>query len=166
MILERMFVRNVNAPKANSMGRLFDGVAALIDLCHVAEYEGHGPIMMEGLLKRDFTIAPAFDYCIEHSKEAPFVIDYRPLVRDLIVDICNKTAPDVISRRFHSTVVDFSVASCMKVKNDTGVSNVVLSGGVFYNQYLLVNVIRSLRANGFTVYFHQLVPPNDGDQMP
>ena len=38
---------------------------------------------------------------------------------------------------------------------------VVLSGGVFLNQYLLRETTRLLQADGFTVYTHHRVSPSD-----
>ena len=45
---------------------------------------------------------------------------------------------------------------------DDGLRVVVLSGGVFLNALLTGEVEASLNANGFCVYRHRLVPPNDG----
>jgi len=39
---------------------------------------------------------------------------------------------------------------------------VVLSGGVFHNQIILLQLIKRLQSNDFLVFQHQLVPPGDG----
>ncbi|WP_374756874.1 Kae1-like domain-containing protein [Raoultella terrigena] len=38
----------------------------------------------------------------------------------------------------------------------------VLSGGVFCNEFILVNCLNKLESCGFQPYSHQLVPTNDG----
>jgi hydrogenase maturation protein HypF len=38
----------------------------------------------------------------------------------------------------------------------------VLSGGVFQNSFLVERAIERLTEEGFRVYTHQRVPPNDG----
>jgi hydrogenase maturation protein HypF len=43
-----------------------------------------------------------------------------------------------------------------------GEHRVVLSGGCFQNKYLLERTVEALRSAGFTPYWHQRVPPNDG----
>jgi len=43
-----------------------------------------------------------------------------------------------------------------------GEPRVVLSGGCFQNAYLTERAITRLRAEGFSPYWHQRVPPNDG----
>jgi hydrogenase maturation protein HypF len=42
------------------------------------------------------------------------------------------------------------------------ISDVVLSGGVFMNEYLMCNTYTLLKEAGFNVYVQQQVPPNDG----
>jgi hydrogenase maturation protein HypF len=43
-----------------------------------------------------------------------------------------------------------------------GEHRVALTGGCFQNRYLCEAAIASLRAAGFSTYWHQRVPPNDG----
>jgi hydrogenase maturation protein HypF len=49
-----------------------------------------------------------------------------------------------------------------KVREESGLNRVVLSGGVFHNQIILVELLHSLQAAGFTAYHHQQLPPGDG----
>src|SRR5205823_3860147 len=49
-----------------------------------------------------------------------------------------------------------------RVRGKTGLSDVVLSGGVFLNALLTTEAGARLRAEGFRVYRHRLVPPSDG----
>jgi hydrogenase maturation protein HypF len=51
---------------------------------------------------------------------------------------------------------------CLRLREDTGLNEVALSGGVFQNVTLLGKVVPILQEGGFTVYTHHLVPPNDG----
>ena len=59
-IFHQMMARNINTFTTSSIGRLFDGVAALLDVCPYAEYEAQGPIALEGLLHRDLTMLPLY----------------------------------------------------------------------------------------------------------
>ncbi len=51
---------------------------------------------------------------------------------------------------------------CQIISGKTGITQVVLSGGVFQNRLLLREAARLLEANGFTVFTHHQVPCNDG----
>jgi hydrogenase maturation protein HypF len=42
------------------------------------------------------------------------------------------------------------------------VRQIVLSGGVFLNEFLLLNCLTGLTADGFDTYVHRQVPTNDG----
>ncbi|KOX20122.1 hydrogenase maturation protein HypF [Saccharothrix sp. NRRL B-16348] len=162
-VFATMARRGINSPPASSMGRLFDGVAALLAITTHAEYEAHGPIELEGLLERDFTMAePDRRYrfgLLEHDGVTE--IDPRPLVRALAADLAAGLDTAVMSRRFHSAVVDVVVERCRALRV-AGTGQVVLSGGVFLNEFLLVNCLVELRAAGFDAYCHRQVPTNDG----
>ena len=43
-----------------------------------------------------------------------------------------------------------------------GINDVVLSGGVFQNTFLLSRLIKKLKLQDFTVYSHKKIPCNDG----
>ncbi len=158
----KMAQRRLHATPTTSMGRLFDGISALLGICAEIEYEAQAAIEMEALLERDFTPAPPFAFGIDEV-DGCLEIDYRPLVRDLVVAL---QGPGVnvplLSRRFHSTVVEILAEACGRLASSHGLDRVVLSGGVFMNEYLLVNAQRRLSALGLSPYCHRLVPPNDG----
>jgi hydrogenase maturation protein HypF len=69
---------------------------------------------------------------------------------------------EVIAKRFHNTVVEIITSLAEKLRKETGLSAVALSGGVFQNTLLLEEAFRRLEERGFSVLIHQLVPPNDG----
>jgi hydrogenase maturation protein HypF len=52
--------------------------------------------------------------------------------------------------------------ACIKIRDKTGIDQVVLSGGVFQNETLLHGLTRELIAWEFTVFSHTAVPTNDG----
>jgi len=49
-----------------------------------------------------------------------------------------------------------------RLRKSDGLTRVCLSGGTFQNLYLLERTTRALRSEGFEVYLHAKVPPNDG----
>lgn len=158
--------RGVNSPPASSMGRLFDGVAALLGVCSHAEYEAQGPIELEGLLGRDLTLAEPYAFAFapagavpgEHTTE----IDFRPVIRAIAADLAAGLGTAEISRRFHSAVVGLVRDRGTEECRAAGTEQVVLSGGVFLNEFLLVNSLLELRAAGLSAHAHRLVPTNDG----
>ncbi len=52
--------------------------------------------------------------------------------------------------------------TCLAIAECSGVERAVLSGGVFQNELLLRGCHDALRAAGFAVHTHRVVPANDG----
>jgi hydrogenase maturation protein HypF len=59
-------------------------------------------------------------------------------------------------------LVDLLATVCGRIRQTTGIEAVVLSGGVFLNALLTAELSARLGGEGFRVYRHRLVPPNDG----
>jgi hydrogenase maturation protein HypF len=49
-----------------------------------------------------------------------------------------------------------------RIRKEAGLSDIFLTGGVFQNHVLLARVWDILKGDGFSVYIHRKVPPNDG----
>ena len=63
---------------------------------------------------------------------------------------------------FHFALAEQIRAGCLEASRMTGVKCCAFSGGVFQNRLLLKLCERMMRKEGFTVYRHSLIPPNDG----
>ncbi|MCP4108152.1 MAG: carbamoyltransferase HypF [Desulfobacteraceae bacterium] len=158
----KMVKQNINTSATSSMGRLFDGVSSLLGVCHEIEYEAQAAIELEGLLQRDFSTDSVFEYNIEEINGV-LQLDYRPFIRDIVQCISQgKSDNATMSRRFHSTIVDAIKQICLNISEKKGVCKVCLSGGVFMNEFLLVNTIIALQECGLKPYYQQSVPSNDG----
>jgi hydrogenase maturation protein HypF len=147
--------RGLNAPLTSSAGRLFDAVAALLGFRDRVNYEGQAAIELEQRADRD----ERGGYPVAVSDG---VIAGADLVRAATEDLRAGADPGRIAARFHHGLADASVRVCEVVRDDTGLANVALSGGVFQNLLLLGRVVDGLEARGFTVLTHTRVPPNDG----
>jgi hydrogenase maturation protein HypF len=165
-MIRSMLAKRINTPMTSSAGRLFDAVAALAGVRHRVEYEGQAAMELEwlasdvdpdGLYRFDLEAVPGRD-----SLEPTIVIDTRGLIRAVAQESTEGVESARIARRFHSTVVEIISAICVRLHRETGIADVVLSGGVFCNALLAAEAEARLLAEGFIVYRHTLVPPNDG----
>lgn len=159
-LLVRMIEQNINTPLTSSCGRLFDGVAALLGLRFRVSYEGQAAMELEALAETGERTWN-YPYAIVR-REGMLVLDFSLMIQALVQDVQEGVPSASIARRFHDTLVSAAVDMCGKIKMDTGVSRVVLSGGVFQNRLFAENLYERLEAEGFTVFAHRLVPPNDG----
>ena len=71
-------------------------------------------------------------------------------------------APSRIAARFHNTLRDMILETCRRLRAETGLGAVALSGGVMQNRYLVSRAVEALERDGFDVLLHRRVPPNDG----
>ncbi len=160
----RMLERHLNTPLTSSAGRLFDAVAALAGVRDRVSYEGQAAIELEWLATTT-TADGAYPFDVSQPEEGetePLVIDTRPLIRAVADDVRRGVEAARIARRFHSTLVEVIAVVCGRLRRATGLGAVVLSGGVFLNALLTREVVERLGVEGFRVYRHRLVPPNDG----
>ena len=159
-VLARMFTQQFNAPLTSSMGRLFDAVSSLLGVREVVEYEGQAAIELEQILPRAGQALAPLPYAVE-VRPGPWEIDVRPALRELALRVGKDPAPE-LSLRFHQTLVEIVVDVCQRIRARAGVGDVVLSGGVFLNQFLLVECAERLVSAGFRAFTHSRVPTNDG----
>jgi len=160
-LLARMIERGVSSPMTSSMGRLFDGVAALLGVRERIAYEAQAAIMLEQLISPGHA-APPLPWRL--NTDGPTMqVEVRPLVRELVALMGRGSATAAeLSLRFHCTVVEMIRVTCEALRERTGIGTVALSGGVFLNAFLLHGACASLEAAGFEVLAHRMVPTNDG----
>jgi len=155
-----MLTLGINSPLTSSCGRLFDAVAALLDLRQVNSYEGQAAIELEGLAEG---FAPSGRYPWEVAADGGgHLLDFRPTIEAILAELTAGQARARIARRFHDTLAAAAADVCDRIRREDGTDRVVLSGGVFQNKLLTEGLHALLTSRGFRVYTHRLVPPNDG----
>ena len=153
-----MIEKQVNSPRTSSLGRLFDGVAAIAGLRGRVTYEGQAAMELE-MAAADDTDS-AYDFAWQDGE--PLRILPAPIIRGVVADLRRGAPVPVISARFHNSLVRMLSDLCSLLRGRRGLNRVVLSGGVFQNARLLGGLIPALEGNGFEVYSHRQVPTNDG----
>ncbi|MCR4568700.1 MAG: carbamoyltransferase HypF [Pseudobutyrivibrio sp.] len=140
---------NINIVESTSMGRLFDAVSALLDVCHYNTYEGQAPIELENLAA---TTDEVYQLSIDASG------DVKGLLENIVYAISNKVNKAQIARGFIYAVADYIVA----IADENNIRQVVLSGGTFLNRILLERTIDLLEEKEYIVYTAEQLPPGDG----
>ena len=153
--IRHQLISGLNSPLTSSMGRLFDACSSLAGIRHTVNYEAQAAIEMEARVDPD----EGGSYEFEISSGS---VDPTALIHALVRDVRNKINPAIISARFHNGVADMTLQTCLAIRTQTGIRDVVLSGGVWQNLTLLKNSLSLLRSCGFQVFTHKIVPPNDG----
>ncbi|MCW6037888.1 carbamoyltransferase HypF [Spirulina subsalsa FACHB-351] len=154
-ILATSLEKGLNCPLTSSMGRLFDGVASLTQLCQKASFEGQGAMQLEFILPEHPSPAA---YPLPLSHAPTLQLDWHPLILALLQDLKLNIPLSEVSAKFHNSLID----SIGAIAQQIGVQSIVLSGGCFQNKYLLETGVTRLNEQGFQVYFPVVCPPNDG----
>jgi hydrogenase maturation protein HypF len=167
--LQTMLQCGLNSPQTTSVGRLFDGVAALVNLRQQIHFEGQAAMELEFAMEGIKTDA-AYEIQIVSganggaapsaigNRQSAMLLDWQPLIEAVLSDAHRGIALGIISAKFHNALAEAVVNVAQRV----GESRVALSGGCFQNRYLTERVVTRLRAEKFSPYWHQRVPANDG----
>jgi hydrogenase maturation protein HypF len=158
-VVRVQLARGLNAPVASSAGRLFDAAASLLGIRDIAEYEAQAAMELE-LLAEQGSVDP-LPYRLVR-REGLIVYDPRPTIVALLEGRISGAGTELLAARFQETIAAVTREFVAEVGKETGLSTVVLSGGVFQNQWLATNLVRRLTGDGFEVHTNRLVPANDG----
>jgi hydrogenase maturation protein HypF len=157
-IVSAMLKQNLNVIQTSSCGRLFDAVAALLDIRQEVSFEGQAAIELEQAVGA----ATNEDYTFDLSGAEPYEIDFRPMITAIVRGTLSGVPTGVIAARFHNTLARCILETCKRLRTSERLNRVCLSGGTFQNKYLLERADQLLQNAGFQVLLHSRVPANDG----
>jgi hydrogenase maturation protein HypF len=158
-LLDKIIETRLNSPLSSGLGRLFDGIAAMIGLCRTVSFEGQAAMQMEAKAKPAGIVLP---FEILRNQSESYILDILPSIRAIVENkFCGKSMEE-ISSAFHATLNAAFASMSLEMKKATGINRVVLSGGCFQNRILLEGTVAELRKNNFEVYTHSQIPANDG----
>jgi len=170
-VIKRQIERKINSPLSSSMGRLFDAISALLGIRGEIDYEGQAAVELE-MATHSSVIARELDEAISGNNESyPYrvvedegirIVHLRDLLSVVIEDLNRSVSKGRISVKFHNTIAQMINEMCQLIADETGISQVALSGGVFQNRLLLRKAVSLLESSGFQVFTHRQVPCNDG----
>ena len=151
----------INMVASSSMGRLFDAVSALLDICRYNGYEGEAPIELEYLASG---AKKAYPLHIEVTKD--MLGHTEKIFRDIIDAVISGVPREALACGFILAIADFVWRTCHILSENiwekTEKKQVALSGGTFQNRILLEETIQKLEADGFLVFINEQVPSGDG----
>jgi hydrogenase maturation protein HypF len=146
--IRHMLERGINVVRTTSIGRLFDAVACLAGVARENRFEGQAAMLLENEIG-----------ALRTEEAYPFASgDWAPLIVEVLKDKRAGVPVSLIAARFHNALVNWIA----EVAAAAGLKQIVLSGGVFQNRYLTERAAAVLESQGYAVYTHQRVPPNDG----
>lgn len=145
------------SPLSSGIGRLFDGISAMIGVCDQNTFEGEAAIALEAIAAPDIVE----DYPVNIKFREVVEVDFSHAILGIIKDVEKGEDKGVISAKFHNTVVAAIGRVVERIASLHQIDDVVLCGGVFQNMYLLERTVGGLTSAGMSVHVHDRVPTND-----
>lgn len=164
-IIESQIERNLNTVQTSSMGRLFDAVAAILQLGKYNRFEAELPMTLESAIQAGIEDSYKVTWSINNTAattDTTHQLDYRTMLKQLLEDKTNGVSVGIISAKFHNWAAAAMTGFAKKAKKTHGIKTVALSGGVFCNNYLANRTIQLLKKSGFFVLYNRRLPVNDG----
>jgi hydrogenase maturation protein HypF len=161
-LFSTMLLKGINSPLTTSCGRLFDAVAALLNIRHKVSYDGQAAIELEARAEQALPDDQVYPFEISRMENGRLQLDFIPLFPAILADLETGIPTAAIARRFHETVARGTVNICRTIAAEAGCTRIVLSGGVFQNRLLTDLVYTGLTKMDLQVFTHSFVPPNDG----
>jgi len=156
-VVERQLERGLHCVRSSSMGRLFDAVSSLLGVRHTVSYEAQAAIELETVAAAHLEEARPYRFEVRGDE-----IDAAPVLRSLVADRRRGHPVGAMAAGFHLALARVVGDVADRIRADTGIDQVALSGGVFQN-VLLVDLVRTeLSARRLQTLTHGAVPPNDG----
>jgi hydrogenase maturation protein HypF len=170
-VIISMLINSFNTPLTSSCGRLFDAVAAILGVRQILSYEGQAAMELEALARKSvgnsWKALLAQPHCSTFllppgSQDGKWEINCTEFVRMVLNAIAKGRKPSEVALQFHLSLVHSIADLILRLSDQTGIRNVVLSGGCMQNSLMLEGLLQVLNHYKLQVYTGETIPINDG----
>ena len=167
-VQSNMVRMGVNSIRSTSCGRLFDAIAAILGIRRSVTFEGEAAAALMHEAEQYASKCEDMLCCFHpgiNDKDSALILQTTSFAAEIAFRYLKDRSPEnraYLAYQFHAALSELLLNACIKIRERTSISICALSGGVFQNRLLTMLCERNLKAAGFTVLRHSLIPPNDG----
>ncbi len=174
LLSNRSSMNKTGLVTSSAMGRLIDGLASMLNLCHINSFEGEAAMILQSKAQQWLISQKAaqaseatmdkkiksdikdlnYDFFQERNM---LRLDWRPMVVDLMDRKKRGVETGEIAFAVWQTLVSITLDVARIMKQHT----VVVSGGCFQNRLLLELLNTACKNSKIACYWPQKIPPND-----
>lgn len=162
-IILEIIEKKLNSPATCSIGRIFDGISAILGISETISTEAEAAMLLEEAAWRADKNSSYKGYEISsHNSGDELIINTGDLTEYIVSLIKKNETVENIAFKFHSSVSATTIKVAALLREKYNINKIALSGGVFQNRLLLNRIFEGLMDKSFEVYTHHKVPSNDG----
>lgn len=147
-LITGMADKGINCINTSGTGRFFESIGSLVTQTPVNLFEAHSAMKLEGLCTPS-----GRTYSVSSPEE---------LFAAVLEDIRKGTDRHLIASSFHNGFADWIFSRALELCSQHIITDVVLSGGVFQNTYLVGKLVSLFENSKLNLRLHSKTPPNDG----
>ncbi len=83
------------------------------------------------------------------------------MIREILEDMEEGISKEIISAKFHNTIGDIIFDVSMRIREQTGINKVLISGGCFQNKYLVNYLEDIFDGSKLKLFKHKKYSPTD-----
>jgi hydrogenase maturation protein HypF len=160
-LIQNMIVRKFNSPMNSSAGRLFDAIAAILDVRDEISYEAQAAMELEQLAhngKVEEDIQLEFELLEENGE---LIIDPRKIIYSIVEYLIKGKRRRDLALAFHIALAKVLAKASRYIYESGNSDQVALCGGVFQNRLLTRYTAKYLEDLSLIPILPGLVPVND-----
>ena len=170
-IVLSMLENNFNSPLTSSCGRLFDAISSILGICQTMSYEGQAAMELEDRARRGLNSSWKNELLTGQFNTDPFLLDagdgkWEISSPELIKSVLDKLKKghniSEVASHFHFLLIRNICDLLLKLREQTGLHQVVLSGGCMQNAIILEGLTHMLVKHDLQVFTGENIPINDG----
>lgn len=155
----RQLERGFNVIYTTSTGRVLDAISSVLGVCYERTYEGEPAMKLEGLASKG---KPSIDIPITVKRKNGILVGDTGTLIDTVISQVNKVKREDLAASAQLAVGRVLAEIAINAAKHTSTDTIGMSGGVAYNNAIVSEIKRIVKAEGYRFLTQTKAPCGDG----